>query len=68
MRSKRHSPKKVMLGFRVPPRIKDFIFQVANSEGMDASEWLRKVVVEELRKRGILPMMMSSDLEENKDE
>lgn len=57
------------MGFRVPPRIKDFIFQVANSEGMDASEWLRKVVVEELRKRGILPMMMSSDLEErNKGE
>jgi len=59
-----------MLGFRVPPRIKDFIFQAAKSEGMDASEWLRKVVVEELRKRGVLPLiLMSSDLTgEDKDE
>jgi antitoxin component of RelBE/YafQ-DinJ toxin-antitoxin module len=61
----RNSPNKVTMGFRVQPKIKDLIFQVASSEGMDASEWIRKVVIDELKKRNLLPITMML-LEENK--
>lgn len=41
------------VGFRVKPPRREMRFPSGQQRGMDASKWLRKVVVEELRKRGM---------------
>ncbi len=40
---------------RVTPRIKETVAQVALGEGMDVSEWLRNLIVGDLKGRGALP-------------
>jgi Flp pilus assembly protein TadB len=44
--------KTELLTTRVTPRIKSIVVQIAQREGLDVSEWLRNLVVSELRKRG----------------
>ncbi len=57
--------KSVTLSVRVTPYVKDLIETVARMEGFTASEWVRAVVVEELKKRGALKTMpLEAQLEE----
>jgi hypothetical protein len=48
----------MVLGVRLTPNLKDLITKVANSEEMDASEWVRKLIVDELKKRGAFPTLL----------
>jgi len=50
------SPKNTTVAFRLNPRIAELVSQVASSEGMNVSEWIRSLIVEELKRRGLLPM------------
>jgi len=67
MSKKRLFLKKETLNIRISPRIKRLIEQVALSEGLAASEWVRILIINELRKRGVLrkiqaPPGMEEDL------
>jgi len=44
--------KTELLTTRVTPHVKSIIVQITQREGLDVSEWLRNLVVIELRKRG----------------
>jgi len=50
--------KTELLSVRVTPRIKEIVAQVAHSEGLDVSEWLRNLIVVELKRRGSLPVVL----------
>jgi len=50
--------KTTQLSVRVTPRIKEIVVQVANNEGLDVSEWLRSLIVAELRRRNALPAIL----------
>jgi len=43
---------------RLTPNLKDLITKVAGSEEMDSSEWVRKLIVDELRRRGAFPTLL----------
>jgi len=55
MPRKSSEPKKELVATRVTPFIRDVIAQEARKEGLDVSEWLRDLIVRELRKREALP-------------
>jgi len=46
--------KSVLIATRVTPHIKDIISQIAEREGLNVSEWMRNLVVTELKKYGAL--------------
>jgi len=52
------NPKTVLLATRVTPRIKRVIVQLAQREGLAVSEWLRNIVVMELKRNSALPAMI----------
>ncbi len=54
MPTKSSARKSQVIAVRVTPKIKEIIVQVARSEGLDVSEWIRHLIVSELRRRGIL--------------
>jgi len=54
------SSKSTIIALRLNPRIAELVSQVALSEGMNVSEWIRSLIVEELKKRGLLPMSTPS--------
>jgi hypothetical protein len=49
------SPKVVIVAFRLNPRIAELVSQAASNDCMNVSEWIRSLIVEELKKRGLLP-------------
>jgi len=50
---------------RVTPRIRDVVARMAESEGLNVSEWLRSLIVAELKRRNSLPFVLAiSGLEE----
>jgi hypothetical protein len=52
------NPKTVLLATRVTPRIKRVVTQLAQREGLAVSEWLRNIVVMELKRNSALPAMI----------
>ena len=55
-RKSAYSPaKRATISVRLAPSIKDALVQVAHSEGLDVSEWLRDLILNELRRREALP-------------
>lgn len=48
------TPKSILIATRVTPRINDLIKQMADREGLYVSEWVRKLINEELSERGML--------------
>jgi predicted HicB family RNase H-like nuclease len=62
MKMRGSSSKNVSLSVRVTPRLREIVVQVAHSEGLDVSEWLRNVIIEELKKRGALPTTLTVPL------
>lgn len=47
------SAKKSILAFRVAPDVKELVTQLALSEGLAPSEWLRKLVLSEFKRRNL---------------
>ena len=48
--------KDMTIAFRVTPRIGELVAQAAASEGLNTSEWLRNLVIAELKRRNLLPL------------
>jgi hypothetical protein len=46
--------KDILLATRVTPRISENVKQMAYREGLNVSEWLRNLIVAELKKTGSL--------------
>ena len=59
------NPKTVLIATRVTPQIKEIIAQMAYREGLSVSEWLRNLIVVELKKNEALPRI--SRIPENFD-
>jgi len=47
--------KAALLTTRVTPQIKDVVEQQASREGLTSSEWLRNLVIRELKRENLLP-------------
>ena len=52
------NPKTILLATRVTPRIKRVIVQLAQREGLAVSEWLRNIIVMELKRNSALPAVI----------
>lgn len=48
------TPKSVLIATRVTPRIESLVKQMAFREGLYVSEWVRKIIVQELSKNEML--------------
>ena len=48
------TPKSVLLATRVTPRIEKLVKQMAYREGLYVSEWVRKIIIDELSKNKML--------------
>jgi hypothetical protein len=59
MKMRGSSSKSVLLSVRVTPRIKETVVQVTHSEGVDVSEWLRNLIISELKRCGALPTVLN---------
>ena len=71
MARKKGTPKSVLIATRVTPRINEKIKQMANREGYYVSEWVRKIITDELIKNNMLNMSLyvpsqEPDAEEDK--
>lgn len=55
MPRKTGTPKNVLLATRVTPRIRDIVVQMAQREGLNVSEWLRVLIINELKRNSALP-------------
>jgi hypothetical protein len=58
MPQKTGTPKTVLLATRVTPRIRDIVVQMASREGLNTSEWLRNLIILELKKGEALPNLI----------
>ncbi len=50
--------KSVLVSTRVTPRIRDYALQLADREGLSVSEWIRKLIIVELKKSNSLPKLI----------
>jgi len=55
MPQKSGTPKNVLLATRVTPRIRDIVVQMSQREGLNVSEWLRNLIINELKRNEALP-------------
>lgn len=58
MPQKTGTPKNVLLATRVTPRIRDIVVQMAHREGLNVSEWLRNLIISELKRNEALPTLI----------
>jgi hypothetical protein len=54
------SPKNVLLATRVTPAIRDIVEQMSHREGLNVSEWLRNLIILELKRSQALPTTIRS--------
>ena len=52
------TPKNVLLATRVTPKIRDIVVQMAQREGLNVSEWLRNLIISELKRNEVLPTVL----------
>ncbi len=65
----RYEPKNAIIYLRVTKTIKDLIVHQAAQEGISPSEWLRKIIVKELRERNAIPTLFKvPEVEERRKE
>ena len=55
MPQKTGTPKNVLLATRVTPRVRDIVLQMARRERLNVSEWMRNLIVSELKRNEALP-------------
>ena len=60
MPQKTGTPKTMLLATRVTPRIRDIVVQMAHREGFNVSEWLRNLIISELKRNEALPSVLRS--------
>ena len=58
MPRKTGSPKNVLLATRETPRIRDIVVQMAHREGLNVSEWMRNLIIMELKRAEALPSVL----------
>jgi len=71
MPQKTGTPKTVLLATRVTPRIRDIVVQMSAREGLNVSEWLRNLIIMELKRSEALPNVLRApnfDLEMDDNE
>jgi len=71
MPRKTGTPKTVLLATRVTPRIRDVVVQMASREGLNVSEWMRNLIIMELKRAEALPNVLRAptfDLEMDDNE
>jgi hypothetical protein len=54
MRQKTRPPKNMLLATRITPKVRDSVVQLAQGEGLNVSEWLRNVIIMELKRADVL--------------
>ena len=59
MSRKNLNSKSVLIATRVTPHIKDIVTRIAEREGLNVAEWMRNLVVAELKKYGALPTVFT---------
>ena len=52
------TPKNMLLATRVTPRIRDIVVQMAQREGLNVSEWMRNLIIMELKRAEALPNVL----------
>ncbi len=70
MPQKTGTPKTVLLATRVTPRIRDIVVSMAVREGLNVSEWMRNLIIMELKRSEALPNFIRAptfDLEMDDD-
>ena len=60
MPQKTGTPKTMLLATRVTPKIRDIVVQMAHREGFNVSEWLRNLIISELKRNEALPSVLRS--------
>ena len=58
MPQKTGPPKNMLLATRVTPRIRDIVVQMAQREGLNVSEWMRNLIIMELKRTEALPSVL----------
>jgi hypothetical protein len=58
MPKRRGQNKEVILATRVTPRIKEIVMSMADREGLSISEWLRSLIINELKNNKALPKIL----------
>ena len=58
MTQKTGIPKTVLLATSVTPRIRDIVVQMAAREWLNVSEWLRNLIIMELKRAEALPNVL----------
>ena len=59
MPHKTGTPKNMLLATRVTPRIQDIVVQMAQREGLNVSEWMRNLIIMELKRAEALPSVLN---------
>lgn len=54
--------KDEMIATRVTPRIKNIIINISSREGLNVSEWLRYLIIAELRRNEALPELRNETI------
>ena len=52
--------KTSLVSTKVTSRIREIIIQQASREGITTSEWLRKLIIKELKNENLLPMVFKT--------
>ena len=52
--------KDILIATRVTPRIDSLVKQIAYREGLYVSEWIRKIIIQELSRNNMLHQTMYS--------
>ena len=55
MPQKTRPPKNMLLATRITPKVWDSVDQLAQGEGLIVSEWLRNLIIMELKRADVLP-------------
>jgi len=62
MPRKTGTPKNMLLATRVTPRIRDIVVQMAQREGLNVSEWMRNLIIMELKRAEALPNVLRAPI------
>jgi len=52
--------KNALISTKITTRIKGIIVQQASREGITSSEWLRKLIIKELKNENLLPIIFKT--------
>jgi len=59
MPQKTRPPKNMLLATRITSKVRDSVVQLAQVEGLNVSEWLRNLIIMELKRVDVLPSVLN---------